>query len=60
MISDFSVYFDIKYFSFAKINPYEISKPLHLRELVQAKILYCKCRVCSTDNFLSSLFSQYL
>ena len=39
MVPDFSVYFDIKSFSFAKINPHEISKPMYLRKLIQAKIL---------------------
>ena len=39
MVPDFSVYFDVKSFSFAKINPHEISKPMYLRKLIQAKIL---------------------
>ena len=31
------MYFDVKSFSFAKKNPHKMSKPLHLRKLVQEK-----------------------
>ena len=56
MVPDFSVYFDVKSFSFAKINPHEISKPMYLRKLIQAKILFCNsepktsCKKTDADN----------
>ena len=58
MVSDFLVYFDVKSFPFVKINPCEISKPLHSRKLVQTKILRRKCSeklkklVCNTMSFI--------
>ena len=41
---DFLVYIKAKSLSFEKIHPCQISKPLHLRKLVQGKILQGKCR----------------
>ena len=46
LIPEFLVYFKSKSLSFAKINPHLICKPLHLRKLVQGKILQ---RTCSEE-----------
>ena len=43
MVPDFSVYFDVKSLLFEKINPLEISKPLHSPKLVEVKIFWHKC-----------------
>ena len=57
VVPDFSVYFDLKFLSFAKINLREISKPLHSWKLVQAKILRRECSekvkklVCNTISY---------
>ena len=57
MVPDLLVYFDVNYLSFEKLNPCEISKPLHLWQLLQAKRSQCKCSeevkklVCNTMPF---------
>ena len=43
MVPEFSVYFEAKSLSFAKINPHQIYKPLNSQKLVQGKMLQHKC-----------------
>lgn len=54
-VLDFSVYFGLKFLSFAKVNPREISRFLHSRSLVQATILCRKCMIFTSKKYLQSL-----
>ena len=58
MVPDFLLYFDVKSPLFAKINPREISKLLHLWKLVQVKILRHKCSE-EVKKLVNTMSSSY-